>query len=432
MTKRAVVLGGGGARGPYQIGVWEALRELEISYDIVTGTSVGALNGAMMVQGDFELAKKMWENLTMKDVVVGLEEYNPSQLIPLLRKLVESGGLDTTPLENTVRATINEDLVRASPIEYGLVTSRYPTLKTVELLKEEIPQGELVDYMLASASWFPFFRRKTIDGVDYIDGGYADNLPAKLALRCGAEEVIAVDIQGTGIIHSFRAKTPVTYIRCHWDLGDMMAFDTRYAARSMRLGRLDALRAWKKLEGAAYAFPPGATRDNAFALRLSLARIRLRTGISFFRDYKRLPHLHLSLRYHHRDRRFVPMGDGSCSPGKALTAAAEITGELLRIPPDKTYALPEFNKLLLSRVSGLLHGEIAPKTEEPPPIMPLRPRSRLLLARLYRLLRDSYLKGSPHDALRRAKSLYPMEFAAAYYLLAVQLSALRQKYGRQG
>ena len=53
MSKTAVVLAGGGSRGAYQIGVWKALRELGIEYQLVTGTSVGALNGVLMVQGDF-------------------------------------------------------------------------------------------------------------------------------------------------------------------------------------------------------------------------------------------------------------------------------------------------------------------------------------------------------------------------------------------
>lgn len=46
--KRAIVLGGGGAKGSYQIGVWKALRKLRVKYDIVTGTSVGALNGVFL------------------------------------------------------------------------------------------------------------------------------------------------------------------------------------------------------------------------------------------------------------------------------------------------------------------------------------------------------------------------------------------------
>ena len=57
---RAVVLSGGGSKGSYQIGVWKALRKLKIKYDIVTGTSVGALNGALMVQNKFHKACKLW------------------------------------------------------------------------------------------------------------------------------------------------------------------------------------------------------------------------------------------------------------------------------------------------------------------------------------------------------------------------------------
>ena len=46
--KRAIVLAGGGAKGSYHFGFWKAIRELGIDFQIVTGSSVGALNGAMM------------------------------------------------------------------------------------------------------------------------------------------------------------------------------------------------------------------------------------------------------------------------------------------------------------------------------------------------------------------------------------------------
>ena len=54
--KRALVLSGGGAKGSYQYGVWKALRKLNIKFDIVTGTSIGAVNGAMIVLGDYKKA----------------------------------------------------------------------------------------------------------------------------------------------------------------------------------------------------------------------------------------------------------------------------------------------------------------------------------------------------------------------------------------
>lgn len=54
--KKAVVLSGGGAKGGYQIGVWKALREIGFKPDIVTGTSIGALNGALMAMGKYREA----------------------------------------------------------------------------------------------------------------------------------------------------------------------------------------------------------------------------------------------------------------------------------------------------------------------------------------------------------------------------------------
>ena len=72
MAKRALVLAGGGSRGAYQIGVWKALRELGITFDIVTGSSVGALNGALMVQGDFEAGLQLWENISPGDVMTDI------------------------------------------------------------------------------------------------------------------------------------------------------------------------------------------------------------------------------------------------------------------------------------------------------------------------------------------------------------------------
>ena len=62
--KRAIVLSGGGSKGAYQIGVWKALRKMKIKYDIVTGTSIGSVNGIMMVQKEYHKAKYLWDNIS--------------------------------------------------------------------------------------------------------------------------------------------------------------------------------------------------------------------------------------------------------------------------------------------------------------------------------------------------------------------------------
>ena len=54
---KALVLAGGGARGSYQVGVWRALIELGWRPQIITGTSVGSLNGAMFALDLYVLSK---------------------------------------------------------------------------------------------------------------------------------------------------------------------------------------------------------------------------------------------------------------------------------------------------------------------------------------------------------------------------------------
>ena len=66
MLNRGLVLGGGGSRGAYEIGVWRAARELKIDFDVVTGTSIGALNGALVVQGDYDFAVDVYKR--QKDI----------------------------------------------------------------------------------------------------------------------------------------------------------------------------------------------------------------------------------------------------------------------------------------------------------------------------------------------------------------------------
>lgn len=64
-----IVLEGGGARGAYQIGVWKALREAGMKIKGVAGTSVGALNGALICMDDLGKAEEIWGNMTYSTVL---------------------------------------------------------------------------------------------------------------------------------------------------------------------------------------------------------------------------------------------------------------------------------------------------------------------------------------------------------------------------
>ena len=54
MKPYGLILAGGGAKGAYQIGAWKAMRELNIEFEAIAGASVGAINGAMIAQGDLD------------------------------------------------------------------------------------------------------------------------------------------------------------------------------------------------------------------------------------------------------------------------------------------------------------------------------------------------------------------------------------------
>ena len=169
---RALVLAGGGARGSYQVGVWRALIELGWRPQIITGTSVGSLNGAMFALDLYETARDMWLTIRSQDVMeLPAEDAPLSELHAFLKDAVTQGGMDVTPLEEIVERVLDEEKLRKSPIRLGLVTVEQKTLKARELPLEDIPEGKVKDYLLASAACFPALRAHTIDGVSYLDGG---------------------------------------------------------------------------------------------------------------------------------------------------------------------------------------------------------------------------------------------------------------------
>ena len=259
MPCKALVLAGGGARGSYQVGVWRALMELDWHPQIITGTSVGSLNGAMFVLDLYETARDMWLTIRSRDVMELPEENaDLSSLHSFLRQVVRAGGMDVSPLEDIVERVLDEKALRAASTRFGLVTVEQRGLKAWELPLEEIPEGRVKDYLLASAACFPALRARDIDGVKFLDGGYSDNMPMGLAKKMGAEELVCVDLEGVGITRPNLTGLPTTMIRSYWELGDILHFDPDTARRNIELGYYDTLRAFGRLRGCAYAVDSGA------------------------------------------------------------------------------------------------------------------------------------------------------------------------------
>lgn len=266
MGKKAVVLSGGGAKGGYQIGVWKVLRQMGFTPDIVVGTSVGALNGALMALDNFDAALDIWENMSMDSVFQNFvnmsDEENPdreSYIKELAKEAIFKGGADYTPLQERVKSLMDEEKLRTSPIRFGLVTTMFPKIKPVEVFIEDIPEGKAADYVLASAAAFPFMKSYKIGESAFVDGGYSDNMPVKMAIEAGADDIVVVNIgKNPGAKFGEADNVSFKYISSKKPLNDvfggMLMFDGDISRGNIRQGELDAYKAYDLLDGYYYAF----------------------------------------------------------------------------------------------------------------------------------------------------------------------------------
>ena len=267
--KRAVVLSGGGAKGGYEIGVWKALRRLDIDYDIVTGTSVGALIGELMVQKDYDKALKLWyfmDYSKVMDIEINgrfSTKKGREEIVKKYAKGAVKGGRELTGLRKIVDDLYNDDKFFSSNVDYGLVTVYFPSFKPKYVVKSKLKKDEVKDYLMASSACFPAFKMYKIGKNSFIDGGYYDNLPINLAIKLGAEEVIAVNTGAIGITRKVKNdKVKVINIKPKNDIGNFLAFEKKYARRAIAFGYNDAMKTFGKLEGDLYTFRLGSLKRN--------------------------------------------------------------------------------------------------------------------------------------------------------------------------
>lgn len=261
----SLVLSGGGAKGSYEIGAWEAFRELGIQFNAITGVSIGALNAALMVQDDFDKALELWNSISIEKVIKLPEELlkngkfeiaslQPSHIKAFNKGLFKNFGLDSTPLLNMIRENADEPKIRRSKIDMGIVTVEVPKLRPLEIFTDQMPQGLLPDYLLASAS-FPMFRNAVIDGRRFTDGGIYDNIPHRMLKERGYKRIIIIDVSGIGSNkRPDIAGTQTTYIKNSIKMGGVLDFDPGFITNYRRLGYLDTMKVFEKNSGQAYFF----------------------------------------------------------------------------------------------------------------------------------------------------------------------------------
>ena len=267
--KKGLVLEGGGTKGAYQIGAYEALRDLGIKITGIAGTSIGALNGAFIAQGDFESMKDIWVNYDYKSFM-NIDEYtyerykniemkakNLHDVVDLMNKARKKQGIDITPLRKLLEEKINEDKIRKSNIDFGITTAYWDGKIFPQLLYvEDIPRGRLVDYLIASAS-LPIFDLDKLDDKLYLDGMFSDNIPINMLAQRGYDDIVVIrlvdDFLGKRIINKYN-NLNLKVIVPSQSLGGSLNKDKDHMESNIKLGYLDTMKAYKRYDGVKYFF----------------------------------------------------------------------------------------------------------------------------------------------------------------------------------
>ena len=267
--KKGLVLEGGGTKGAYQIGAYEALRDLGIKITGIAGTSIGALNGAFIAQGDFESMKDIWVNYDYKSFMnidedtyeryknIEMKAKNLHDVVDLMNKARKKQGIDITPVRKLLEEKINEDKIRKSNIDFGITTAYWDGKIFPQLLYvEDIPRGRLVDYLIASAS-LPIFDLDKLDDKLYLDGMFSDNIPINMLAQRGYDDIVVIrlvdDFLGKRIINKYN-NLNLKVIVPSQSLGGSLNKDKDHMESNIKLGYLDTMKAYKRYDGVKYFF----------------------------------------------------------------------------------------------------------------------------------------------------------------------------------
>ncbi len=266
---KGLVLEGGGTKGAYQIGAYKALRDLGIEFQGVAGTSIGALNGAYILQNDIEIMEDIWltydytyfmnieEEVYEKYKNVDFTPKNFNTVIELINKARKNQGIDISPLRELLEKTLNEDFIRKCNKDFGLVTVSWDKkINPHPLYLEDIPKGRLVDYLIASSS-LPIFKLDKMDDKLYLDGMFSDNIPVALLAERGYEDIVVIrlldDFLGKKNLSKYENLNLKTIVPSEY-LGGSLNKDKDHMQNNITLGYLDTMKAYNRYEGIKYYF----------------------------------------------------------------------------------------------------------------------------------------------------------------------------------
>ena len=303
---KGLVLEGGGAKGAFHCGAVKALYDYGYKFNGVAGTSIGAINGAMIVQDSgYETMYNVWNHITVNEI----SNFDNNQFEKLFKKeysretikywskqlldTIKNVGIPADKILNFLKTVIDEDKIRKSEMDYAIVTYCLSDFMPLELFKEDIPMGELHNFIFASA-YYPAFKLQKTNGKFYIDGGIYNNLPLNvLSKKREYSEIFAIRTMSKMPYKNITSEnTKINYICPSEDLGNTLTLYNKSILNNIKLGYYDALRFIKGYSGNKYYINGNANFYNKIFKMLSDTELEIVSNIyklpqkNFFECFK--------------------------------------------------------------------------------------------------------------------------------------------------
>jgi NTE family protein len=206
----AVVLGGGGVLGAVQLGMLRALVEAGVRPDLVVGTSVGALNGAVLaaLPAD-EVADRLERAWASSDARALFAAGSVARLREVARTGVAAHS--AAPLRRMATAVLGQRRIEDLPVPFTCCAARIE-----DAAEHWFDRGPAVEAVLASAAVPGLLPPVVIDGRHYLDGGLVHSIPLGRAVELGAERVFVLQVG--------RVDQPLQPPRRPWEVA-LVAFE---------------------------------------------------------------------------------------------------------------------------------------------------------------------------------------------------------------
>lgn len=208
--KIGLVLAGGGARGAYQIGVWKALRKLNIDKYIkaIAGTSIGGLNAVFFSQGNLELAEDVWLNISVekifptdhkdlltKSLLLAIGSKNLNFIKKYMPKAINGGDIARDGLIDIIDEYLDFDKIKNNDKVCYAACSEIPKLEPKYFKINNYSNEDIKKILLATSALPMIYESENIEGKSYLDGGMTDNVPIQPVYGEDCDIIIVVPLE---------------------------------------------------------------------------------------------------------------------------------------------------------------------------------------------------------------------------------------------